>query len=555
MALILSIYGGHDAAVSIVDDGKVVFNLELERYTRKKHDYGVSDEFVAFCLSKAGLSIRDIDYVATNSGLTQWLERSGEKLFPNGLPPCLPHTPRLDSRSTLQPFETDLLGTQLKAYAVQHHLAHAAGAMFTAPFPAHDMVTVTYDGWGDGSNLSVCLQANNKFYFMPRNTLKIGDMWSHYTERNYAMPRPDRKIPGSGPGKIMGLASYGRKKDEIVEMVWEDLPLLDLFPSELASKGFNQGEDLSDTRQQRSADVAHAMELVTTSLVSRVFRRALSLGTRRRYIAYSGGIALNCVANSAAWRSSGAEDLYVPPNPNDCGLAMGAGLALHFRGLSKNEAFNGISFSPYLGPLYSAQEIGEQLSGLSKHGDFAIAPDAPVDRLVDVIEAGHVVAVFHGRSESGPRALGHRSLLARPDRPGVREEVNDRIKLREWYRPLAPMVLKEHIGELFSECVPSSPHMSTVAFFRKDVGDRFPGVCHVDYSCRPQYVDENSDAFVREVLTKFHRRTGIPLLLNTSFNRHAAIVETPAHAVEDFLQMPVRFLWLQGNLIDKGQSS
>ena len=555
MPLILSVYGGHDAAVSIINDGKVVFNLEFERYTRKKHDYGLSDQFIAFCLNRAGVSIRDIDYVATNSGQTQWLERSGLKSYPNGLPPCLPGTPRLDPRSTLQPFETEVLGTRMKAYAIHHHLAHASGAMLTAPFPADDMVVVTYDGWGDGANLSVSLLANGRFYFIPRSTFKIGDMWSHYTERNYKIPRPERKMPPPGPGKIMGLASYGRRNDDLIEMIWEDLPLLDLFPSELAPKGFNQGEDLSDTRQQRSADVAHAIELVTTSLVSRVFRRALGMGDRRRYIAYSGGIALNCVANSAAWRSSGVEDLYVPPNPNDCGIAMGAGLALHFRGLRKNQIFNGISFSPYQGPVYSTQEIEEQLAGLSKKGGFAITPDVPVDRLVDVLEAGHVVAVFHGRSESGPRALGHRSILARPDSPGVREEVNDRIKLREWYRPLAPMVLKQHIAELFSEYVPSSPHMSTVAYFKRDVGDRFPGVCHVDYSCRPQYVDENSDVFVREVLSKFHRRTGIPLLLNTSFNRDSAIVETPAQAVEDFLKMPVPFLWLQGNLVQKLHSS
>jgi carbamoyltransferase len=173
------------------------------------------------------------------------------------------------------------------------------------------------------------------------------------------------------------------------------------------------------------------------------------------------------------------------------------------------------------------------------------------DALVELLVAGEVIAMYRGASETGPRALGHRSLICRPDSESTRDFLNDEVKQREWFRPFAPIVLEAHSDALFESNFPRSPYMATTATIRPEWRGRLSAVCHVDGTTRPQILRSEHEPWLFELLEKFHHATGIPAIVNTSFNRREPIVETPDEAIKTFLEMPVRYLCLNGWLLEK----
>lgn len=537
---ILSIYSGHNAAICILDDGVVRINWELERFSRIKHDYGFSEPFLRETLRVAGLELRDIDVVAINRGLPDdSVVRLGTALRPSEVPPT--------TQRDVVPFVVNLLGHEFEALAVNHHLAHAACAFFTSPF--EEAAIFTYDGYGDAENSSMSLgQGNSIVEFERTNFADVAGWWVSLTLNNYRMPRLHERDPGSHVGKIMALAAYGQPDAGIARQLDRDMRACRRSPSypDPTAYAFNAAEDLSDTRSARSQSLAYAIQTKTESDVTYHFRRVHDRYRAQRNLCYAGGIALNCIANTKALAESGFQRLYVPPCPNDAGLALGMALYAYHHHLGQPRRID--HFVPYTGPDYG--DTAATFEVLARRDSLAFER-ATNGALVDVLSRREVVCFYGARAECGPRALGNRSILCMPDRPNARDFLNEEVKSREWYRPYAPVVLAEASADVLENCPADSAYMTTAARIRPSWRERLQAVNHVDDSTRPQVLERAHNPFLHGVLRDVERRTGIPALLNTSFNLKEPIVETPDQAWATFLAMPVSFMATERCIVRK----
>lgn len=539
---ILAFYPGHNAAVCILRDGAVALNMELERYTRIKHDYGYREDFIVFCLEKAGLTIDDIDLVCTNA----WVEapyavRTGTTLTPSPVPST--------REAAFQSFTVEMLGRKIPALAVNHHLAHVACAYFTSPFDEAAILTI--DGGGDNENTSIAFARGGRLEWFQRGRLpNLCVWWASLSFNNYRMPRLHEWDPGSGAGKIMGLSAYGKIDPEMTARLRADMASSKRKPTYTDPRypAFNDNEDLSDTKSARAQNLAAVLQAETESFLSLQLQH-LARETAVGDLCYAGGLALNCVANTVAMRQGPFKRLHVPPCPNDTGLALGMALwAWHQHLGHKREASY---FSPYTGPSYDEASFDEALAAARQAcPQIGVEPLTPV-RLAAVLADGNVCAVYRQRSEAGPRALGHRSLLCRPDIPDIRDKLNRKVKMREWYRPFAPIVLAEAAPDVLQNGLPSSPYMTTSATIAPEWREKMAGVTHVDHSTRPQILHKDHEPFIHDLISRVAATSGVPALLNTSFNRSEPIVETPLQAVDTFLKMPLPYLALGDYLLHR----
>ncbi len=534
--IILGLWTGHDAAVCILRDGKVVLNLELERFSRIRHDYGYDHRFLDFCLKRAGIGIGDVDHVAANfftMGDPADLNcRPGTVFCPAPFAP-----PLIDQ---IGRFELTLLGRDFTAIGVNHHAAHIAAAAFTAPF--ENTAVLSLDGGGDQYNFANAACKGGALASMTAgNRSNLGMLWQVVSIVNYHFGRSDLLRPSSGPGKIMALAAHGAPDGVVSSDFMARVMLGDAIGNVFE-------DDLSDTRSRRSQDYARALQDVTEIYVETLIRVVAEKNDSRR-MCYAGGLALNCVANARAARSGALDELHVPPCPHDGGLALGAALMVHHAVLG--EPYEPGFFSPYTGPVYSEGEIAEAIGAAEADGADWTVEDATDAKLVERLADGAVVAFWRQRSECGPRALGHRSLICRPDADGVRDFINQQVKLREWFRPFAPIILDDAAEEVLEGPVQPSPYMTTSAVIREEWRERAAGVLHVDNSTRPQILKREHEPWLHGLLSEYRRATGLPMVLNTSFNRQEPIVESPKDAIKTFLEAPIGALLLDNRLITK----
>jgi carbamoyltransferase len=537
---ILSIYPGHNAAVCIVEEGKVRINWELERFTRVKHDYGFREDFLVRTLELAGLGIEAIDFIALNRGLPEsGIVRAGTVLRPFDVPATT-------EREVIS-FAARYMGRRFDALAINHHLAHAASAFFTSPF--EEAAIFTYDGYGDAENSSRGLGRGNRIEAFERtHVANIAGWWEAVTFNNYRMRRLHERDPGSGAGKIMALAAYGRLNPQVARRLEDDMREGLRCPHypDPRSYAYNEAEDLSDTRNPRSQELARALQQLTENEVAHHFGTVHNRWPRARNLAYAGGLALNCIANSRALTKSAFERLYVPPCPNDSGIALGMALYAYYHHLGAPRRPG--HFVPYTGPAYgNARAVFEGLA--AAHG-FEVRPTSP-EALAEVLCGREIVCFYGARSECGPRALGSRSILCMPDRPGARDFLNVQVKWREWYRPYAPIVLVEAADEVLEERPQDSAYMTASARIRPEWRARMVAVDHIDHSTRPQILRQEHNPFLHAVIREVWRRTGIPALLSTSFNLQEPIVETPEEAWATFLAIPVSYLATDDFIIRK----
>jgi carbamoyltransferase len=353
-------------------------------------------------------------------------------------------------------------------------------------------------------------------------------------------------------GKTMGLSAYG--KPGFFDKVKDRLHLKDDGSFEfMDSADFKKmldeyaperlkGEELT----QAHMDVAYAAQVLIELIVTNAFEAALKL-TGLPDLVYAGGLGLNSVANDIAFKKARPRRLYIPTNPGDTGHALGCVLfgAYELAGWEPPTT----ELPEYLGPSYSQDEIEDAL----KTCNYPISFPEHLDQMIaQCIANGHIVARFEGRAEFGPRALGNRSILCDPRRPDMKDYLNSRVKHRESFRPFAPTVLEEHMSEWF-EVEERSSYMLRVAPVRKEVQDKIPAVIHVDGSARLQTLSQKENPGYWNIIDAFHKLTGIPLVLNTSFNLAGKpIVETPADAVECFKSTPIDVLVMGSYLVTKG---
>ena len=567
----------HDAAAALVRDGEIVAAAQEERFTRRKHDPSFPSNAAAYCLAEAGIEAADLDAVAFYDKPLLTFERLLETYLayaPRGLGSFLQAMPLWLRRKLWTP---DILRKELGGYEgplvfAEHHRSHAASAFYPSPFERAAVLTTDGVGewattsWGVGDGAGLDLRQEIHF---PHS---LGLLYSAFT--TFCGFRVN-----SGEYKLMGLAPYGEPR--YVDTILEHL--IDLradgsyrlhadaftFPVGLRMTGRRfetlfggPAREPEGPLTQREMDLARSVQAVVEEAVLRMARH-VHAETGEANLCLAGGVALNCVANGRLLREGPFERIWVQPAAGDAGGALGAALvATHeWAGLGRTVHPADGMHGSYLGPQWSVAEVRAALDAEGLAYETLADDDALCDRVAGLLAEEKTVGWFQGRAEFGPRALGHRSILADPRGRAVQRRVNLQIKFRESFRPFAPSVLAERADEVFdlggtgnaesgatrSRPSPDSPYMLLVGPVRGatvegegmdrmgHVQSAVPAVTHVDGSARVQTVTEARNGLYYHLLKAFEARTGCPVLVNTSFNvRGEPIVHAPADALRVF---------------------
>jgi len=588
----------HDSAAALVEDGQIVAAAQEERFTRKKHDARFPRHAIQYCLDAAQVSLGDIDHVAFYDKPFLKFERLLETymaLAPAGFRSFRMAIP-LWSREKL--FQKRLLIRELTRLSgdvdwsrrllfTEHHQSHAASAFFASPF--EEAVVLTMDGVGEWATTSVALGRGHhlttlKEIHFPHSLGLLYSAFTYYT---------GFKV-NSGEYKVMGLAPYGQPRyakvilDHLVDLKEDGSFRLDLTYFDyctglrMTSDKFHRlfdgaPRDPSERLTSRHMDLAASIQAVTEEIVLRM-TDALARETGVPHLCLAGGVALNCVANGKVLRAGRFRDIWIQPAAGDAGGALGAALAathLFLGGERRHRDGRDAMQGAYLGPSFDQADIERRLRAAGAVFTTVDDESALIGAVADALAQEKAVGWFQGRMEFGPRALGSRSILADPRSPTMQKSLNLRVKYRESFRPFAPAVLREDVGEWF-EFAGDSPYMLLVAEVAKHrrwsmtldeealfgidklnvSRSEIPAVTHVDYSARLQTVDRETNPRFHALLTAFKSRTGCPVLVNTSFNvRGEPIVCTPEDAFRCFMGTEIEVLAIGNCLLRKDDQS
>lgn len=541
---ILGLWSGHDCSFCVLNDGKIEMHTELERHLRVKEPPGDS---IQMFYRHYG-DTKDIVGIATchlDKGIKAH-DESWKKLSKLDVP----------------------------LYVVGHHQAHAAHAFFSSNFG--EAVVVTIDGGGIENEQGFCVGASvwhgrdNKIelkHYFPLEEVNIGGVWSRVTRHVF---KYESGWPfGNQAGTTMALAALAKDPERFVPR-FERMFAEDLGYATARAPGHVNGmsakdpacpehpylkdlADLAAADEQAKYDMAGALQAVTEkkirALLLKAYMTVPGLVKTCKNVCFSGGVALNSVAMGKLVNDLPKFSFYIPPVPYDAGLTIGAAQYAWHHVLGNPRILWDDCVSPYLGPKYSAEYVLKTIEARQHEIKLRISND---DEVVEQLENGKIVAVFHDRAESGRRALGNRSILADPRYPDMKDKVNEKVKHRQWFRPFAPSVMREHVDDWFEKGC-DSPYMGFVLRVKEQKQQFVPAIVHFDGTARLQTVTEKSNSWYHSLLKKFYRRTGIPMLLNTSFNDREPICETPEHALNCFLGTEIDFLYFadSGYLISK----
>jgi carbamoyltransferase len=567
----------HDSAAALIEDGRVVAAAQEERFTRKRHDAGFPSEAIRYCLAAGRVDLDDIDgvvffekpLVKFERLLETYLARAprGFSSFRMAIPLWIKE--KLFQKSNLEKALTTFSKSGMaagKLLFAEHHQSHAASAFFPSPFD--EAVVLTMDGVGEWATTSVSIGRGNTLdpkreIHFPHSLGLLYSAFTYYT---------GFKV-NSGEYKVMGLAPYGEPRyaqailDHLIDLrddgsFWLDQSYFNYATGlTMTSRKFHAlfggpPRDPEGRLGQREMDLAASVQKVTEEVMLRLTRN-LAETYRIPNLCLAGGVALNCVGNGKVLRDGAFERIWIQPAAGDAGGALGAALAAYHQHYGRPRRLNGAldgMQGAYLGPEFDQAEVERRLAAVGARFSVVGGNDL-YERTGDALEAGHAVGWFQGRMEFGPRALGARSILGDPRNPQMQRNLNLKIKYRESFRPFAPSVLREDVADYF-ELDADSPYMLLVAdvaqsrrrhmsgeeaaLFGIDklnvVRSELPSITHVDYSARVQTVHAETNPRYHALLSAFKRRTGCPVLVNTSFNvRGEPIVCTPEDAFRCFM--------------------
>ena len=535
----------HDPAAALVVDGRTVAAAEEERFSRRKHGkepvpfstWELPVEAMRWCLSEAGVSPSELDAVTYSYDPALAVERGP------GLDPAWEGLRKTYVERAPYFLATALPGLDPeRVMHMPHHVAHAASAALAAPRAEGGRAVLAADGRGENtSHLAGSYSEDGQLEVLARQGLpeSLGLVYEELTEHLGFRRSSDEY-------KVMALASYGeptmadRLRDRIAHL-GDGLIVASQVDWEALAPAREPGTEPTRLHADLAASVQQRLEDVLLDLLGWLHER-----TGQRSLAMAGGIALNCVANSRIVRESPFEDVWVQPAAGDAGTALGGALQTAVDLGEKVEPMSGAD----LGRGWSDEELAAILS------DAEVEYERPVDLAAEVARAlreNALVAWFQGRSEFGPRALGHRSLLADPSDADNLERLN-RVKGREQFRPVAPMVPVGRAPDLFSGGPLPSPYMLFVHDVAPRWRDRIPAVVHVDGTARVQTVDPEDDPLTARLLSEFEALTGVPVLINTSLNTAGRpMVDSPRDALECFGSAPVVVLALGPYLVRRSE--
>jgi carbamoyltransferase len=550
----IACFGQHDSAAALIRDGMVIAAAEEERFSRIKHDRSFPMNAISYCLQEAGISIKDIDHAAFF-----WKPWKGVlrrlwymlRSFPASLGNGQRNGRVLYDLSTIERVFKNRTGYTGKFHFVDHHIAHAASTFFSSGMVESAILSV--DGTGESETCWIGRASDSRIEQCH------GVKWPHSLGHVYSAFTQFLGFKMFGDEyKVMGLSSFG---------VPVYLPLLreiikstpkGLFEIDLTYMSYQRGTKLAYSKKlveklgsDRKPDdpITDRHKNIAASLQTRIEEILLELSktairdAKKSSLCLSGGVALNSVAVGKLAESGIAKLLYTSPVSGDSGCALGA--ALYLDRIVSHSSKRQPLLNAYLGPSYSDSDIERVLK----------AKKLPYERTSDpakigakMIERGNVIGWFQGRSEVGERALGNRSILADPRDPATKDRINLKIKNREPFRPFAPAILEEYQPEYF-DWKGAVPYMTEVHSVKKEKRAGVPAVVHIDGTGRLQTVSTRTNPLFRALIKEFHALTGVPLVLNTSFNmKDEPIVNSPENAIETFLRSNLDLLII-GNFI------
>lgn len=549
----------HDAAACLLRDGEIVAAVSEERFTRKKHDADFPENAIRYCLEEGKLRADDLDYVGFYEKPFVKFKRilyTHLACYPFSFRPFLRAIPSwMQEKLIIPSIIKQKSGFDGEVLMIEHHLSHAASSFLLSPF--EEAAVLTVDGVGEWSTATYGRGRGNEIELFKeiRFPHSLGLLYTAFT---YYL---GFKV-NSAEYKVMGLAPYGEPTyyDQVRQLI--DVKEDGSFHLDLSYFNYLTGLTMTNGKfdqlfggpvrnaeaplEQRHKDIAASVQKVTEDVML-TMARAIGKETGSRNLCLAGGVALNCVANGRILREGPFDHIFVQPAAGDAGGAVGVAAYIYNTILGRPRKT--VMSHAFTGPGYGDDDVREFLVG--NEIPFTELPrDELVQRVAKLLDEQQVVGWFQGRMEFGPRALGHRSILADPRAPENRDRVNLKIKFRESFRPFAPAVLADRCNEFFELDEPS-PFMLLVAQVRPDKRV-IPAVTHVDGSARIQTVDRDSDPLFYDLIGEFDRLTGVPVLINTSFNvRGEPIVCTPADAYRCFVETHMDYLVIGNCLVGK----
>ncbi|HEX8836987.1 MAG TPA: carbamoyltransferase C-terminal domain-containing protein [Candidatus Acidoferrum sp.] len=579
---ILGINAYHgNASAAMVCDGQLIAAVEEERFNRIKYAAGFPSQAIRYCLKAAGLTLNEIDHVAVPRNP---YARLATKIF---YALRMPSFARARAKvlvkfqgipgALAQAFGADPKKIRAKFHRIEHHQAHLASSFYCSPFDGAALLSADGLGdfastmWGTGHGARMKIEGAIAF---PHS---LGLFYSAVTQYLGFLKFGDEY-------KVMGLAAYGQPEEleffrDLVrfqngssrsgfrlgldyfshhrtgpEMSWAEsdkTPTLGKLFSEEMEMRLGPARSADQALEQRHRNLAASLQLRLEEVYLGMLKK-LADRTGLRAVCLAGGVAFNCVANGKIFDATPFEQVYVHPAAGDGGLSVGAALFVWHQILGKPRSF--VMDQAYWGPEYSRQEISAAVesSGLAQKGCLISDLGEPelMRRAAAIIADGKILGCFQGRAEWGPRALGNRSILADPRRAEMKEILNRRIKHREIFRPFAPSILAEATSEYFEKSHPS-PFMTLAYPVRPDKRERIPAPTHIDGTGRLQTVTPQANPRYHALISAFRDLTGVPVVLNTSFNDNEPIVCRPEEAIDCFQRTQMDALVLDDLLITR----
>jgi carbamoyltransferase len=579
---ILGINAYHgNASAAIVCDGKLVAAVEEERFNRVKYAAGFPAAAIRYCLREASLTLADVNHVAVPRNP---YARLGTKLFyALRMPSFARERAKVLTKFTAIPealtraFDFDPAKLTAKFHRIEHHQAHLASSFFVSSFERAALLSADGLGdfastmWGTGTGNRMNIEGAIAFphslgLFYSAVTqylgfLKFGDEYKVMGLAAYGQPEQlaaFRDIVrfdahSNGNGFRLGLEYFTHHRTG-PEMTWAEAdktPTLGKMFSPEMSRQLGPVRAPEEPLEQRHRNLASSLQARLEEVYLGMLKK-LAEHTGLKSVCLAGGVAFNCVANGKIFDATAFERVYVHPAAGDAGLAVGAAYYVWNQILGKPRTF--VMDHAYWGPGYSREEVRRAIdaNGLAESGySITELPEQELmQRTAAIIADGKILGWFQGRAEWGPRALGNRSIVADPRRPEMKEILNQRIKHREIFRPFAPSIIAESTGEWFEKSHPS-PFMNLAYSVRPEKRDRIPAPTHVDGTGRLQTVTREANPRYHALISAFRDLTGVPVVLNTSFNDNEPIVCRPDEALDCFLRTQMDALVLGDFLITK----
>jgi carbamoyltransferase len=580
--IILGINAYHaNAAAAIVVDGRLIAAVEEERLNRIKYAAGLPARAIQFCLEQAGVNLTQVDHIAIPRD--PWA-RLGTKLrYAIRMPRFALDRARVMKRFSgiredlAAAFQVAPDDIRARFHRIEHHAAHLASTYFVSPFDSAAVLSA--DGLGDFASSMCAVGKGPKMHILGEVTFphslgmyytaltqylgfwKFGDEYKVMGLAAYGQPEFldefRRIVRADGPLSFRLGLEYFTHQAEGADMTWREAdrtPVIARIFSTHLEKRLGPARDPKEPLTQRHHNLAASMQSALEEVLV-AYWNGLAKQSGQTALCLAGGVAFNCVANGKIFDSTPFERVFVQPAAGDAGLSVGAAFAVQHQTLGRPREF--VMDHAYWGPSFSSGEIRSVVDGVGLADEVDIAQLDELKLLETTahhIAAGKIVGWFQGAAEWGPRALGNRSILADPRRPEMKDILNRRIKHREAFRPFAPSITEEATSEFFEKTHPS-PFMTFAYHVRPEMRAAIPAPTHVDGTARLQTVSRSANPIYWKLLRAVGRLTGVPIVLNTSFNDNEPIVCRPQEALECFRRTQMDVLVLGDFVLERKSSS